>query len=494
MTAITNTLQKIGLRGHILFLACILYTTPTYAQSTFTLRGRVQHADPAKVTASYTGYGVLDKSNTVSPTIDKSGNFVLQLAIDAPVKIFVNFGQVKSEELIQLKTQSGMDTSYTANTNKHQYFYVYATPNREITFEADANSILESLTINGGNNQETNYLNQEELRFNAYRDKVLKNYYGYTAYSLDTYEAYVKQREEDRMNFLRDTNQKQLLSPSFYRIQEHTIKLDALLAKVNYPKMRSTYTKLDYQAPDGYYDFLLKMDLDIDVADKSTIYFQQLDQLIKARIQFIDAGKSKKEVAKMLLSASTYYEYMAWSLSSDFREEVYTLFDDSCPYPQLAKAVHLRYGHMENMLPGRPAPNISFSDGSGKKYTFSDFKGKYIYIDFWATWCGPCIEEIPSLKKIKEQFKDTDIAFVALSVDKAKDKEKWQKFIQQHNLGTHQYLLNEENRKLVSDAWNILQIPRFVLLDKMGNLIDANTRRPSDPKIIELLKSLNQQK
>lgn len=139
---------------------------------------------------------------------------------------------------------------------------------------------------------------------------------------------------------------------------------------------------------------------------------------------------------------------------------------------------------------GAPSPKFNYPDKNGKKVALDDLKGKYVYIDVWATWCAPCKVEIPYLKQIDDEFKGKDIAFVSLSIDKPEHKDKWLKMIEDEKLqGIQIFADNAFNSEFIT-AYNIKGIPRFILLDKEGNIVDPNAPRPSDPRLKELLTSL----
>jgi len=139
---------------------------------------------------------------------------------------------------------------------------------------------------------------------------------------------------------------------------------------------------------------------------------------------------------------------------------------------------------------GAPSPTFNYPDNNGNSVSLEDLKGKYVYIDVWATWCGPCKGEVPYLKEIDDEFKGKDIAFVSLSIDKMEHKEKWLKMIQDEKLQGIQVLADKDWNSDFVMAYNIKAIPRFILLDKNGNIVDANAPRPSDPSLKGLLNSL----
>lgn len=136
------------------------------------------------------------------------------------------------------------------------------------------------------------------------------------------------------------------------------------------------------------------------------------------------------------------------------------------------------------------APSFEYVNSNGTKTKLSDFKGKYVYIDVWATWCGPCRAEIPSLQKVEEKFKDKKIAFVSISVDVDKDFEKWKAFVKEKNLGGTQVFADKNWASDFIKSFNINSIPRFILIDPSGNVVDADAQRPSSPKLTEQLDGL----
>jgi thiol-disulfide isomerase/thioredoxin len=136
------------------------------------------------------------------------------------------------------------------------------------------------------------------------------------------------------------------------------------------------------------------------------------------------------------------------------------------------------------------APNFDYENHKGGKTSLESLKGKYVYIDVWATWCGPCRAEIPSLKKIEEKFHNKNIEFVSISVDVDKDHEKWKTFVTDKALGGTQLFADKNWLSDFIKAFGINSIPRFILIDPNGVVIDADAKRPSDPKLSEQLDGL----
>jgi thiol-disulfide isomerase/thioredoxin len=134
-------------------------------------------------------------------------------------------------------------------------------------------------------------------------------------------------------------------------------------------------------------------------------------------------------------------------------------------------------------LNGLVSPSFDYDNYKGGKTKLEDFRGKYVYIDVWATWCAPCRAEIPFLKKLEEKYHQKNIVFVCLSIDQVKDIEKWKTLIKDKELGGVQVLAdNDWNSQFVKDYY-ISGIPRFILVDPNGKIVKADAPRPSSPTI-----------
>jgi thiol-disulfide isomerase/thioredoxin len=135
---------------------------------------------------------------------------------------------------------------------------------------------------------------------------------------------------------------------------------------------------------------------------------------------------------------------------------------------------------------GAAAPLFELYDYNDDLVKLEDLKGKVVYIDIWATWCGPCKAEIPHLKKLEAHFKGQDISFVSIAY---KDKkEKWMKMVEDKNMGGIQLFAPDANIPFFTD-FDVSSIPRFILLNKEGKIISPETYRPSYPQIIEFIEA-----
>ncbi len=132
----------------------------------------------------------------------------------------------------------------------------------------------------------------------------------------------------------------------------------------------------------------------------------------------------------------------------------------------------------------------NYENFNGGTTSLTDLKGKYVYIDVWATWCAPCKAEIPYLKGLEKAFHKKNIEFVSISVDKQSAYKTWREMIKNEELVGVQLFADNNFESDFIKEYGINAIPRFILIDPNGNIVDADAPRPSDAKLKELFKEV----
>ncbi len=133
---------------------------------------------------------------------------------------------------------------------------------------------------------------------------------------------------------------------------------------------------------------------------------------------------------------------------------------------------------------------VAYENFKGGTTSLEDLKGKYVYIDVWATWCGPCKAEIPFLKEVEKAYHGKNIEFVSISVDKAKAHEAWKQMVEEKELGGIQLFADNDWKSEFVQAYKINGIPRFILIDPQGNIVSADAPRPSSNDLKVLFDEL----
>lgn len=149
----------------------------------------------------------------------------------------------------------------------------------------------------------------------------------------------------------------------------------------------------------------------------------------------------------------------------------------------IQEALERKLASVGGLLKGSPAIDLELLTPDGKVAHLSDYRGKVIYVDLWATWCVPCIQESPKFHELSKKYADDNIVFLAISIDT--DKRSWLSFLKGRESGIPEY--NCTDTKNLNEGWQIKYIPRFLLIDENFRIIDAFAPRPSQPEAIELL-------
>ena len=163
-------------------------------------------------------------------------------------------------------------------------------------------------------------------------------------------------------------------------------------------------------------------------------------------------------------------------------------------HAMVQKIVKEYFDYMQNVqrkklsdITGKPAPEISLPDTEGKLTTLSSFRGKYVLVDFWASWCGPCRQENPNVVKAYNQYKDKNFTVLGVSLDRA--KQPWLKAIKDDQLNWKHISDLKYWESAVVPVYRIEGIPYNVLVDPGGNVVATNLRGPAlQSKLAEILK------
>lgn len=197
----------------------------------------------------------------------------------------------------------------------------------------------------------------------------------------------------------------------------------------------------------------------------------------------------KNRVADLTLSM----QYMAMMFGADMSATLPQVYREflkvSTDSVQLAK-VRSKLSELEYQQTGSEAYAIPLHDIKGNKTTLKDIVGggKYTYIDFWATWCGPCRKETPHFARLAAQFKNSKVRFVSISLDE--NLGKWETMVKAENPAWPQYRIPKESQNLCGNIYGITGIPRFMIFDKEGRLLKSSAPRPSEKEAEVFLNSI----
>lgn len=371
---------------------------------------------------------------------------------------------------------------------------IYLSKDSKLVISADDTNLTSTLKFTGKGNVENQYLAQKQLITSVIPDQELyklgeneflkklqeikasiNNLYSKTKFT----DVSFKEKEARSIHFL---EQKHL----FYYKKDHYY-----YGQVNDFKVSETYPKFDETMDlDNNSDFLFSNEYNNIVLRK----FYENVKIDDDRPYDVSAQNAIPQIKA--LKSQSIKNRLVENLSYDVNignpnyDMVYQEFSSITNDSILKQMLTDKYNVANALQPGKPSPTFDYENQKGGKTSLENLKGKYIYIDLWATWCGPCREEIPFLQKVEEQYKGKNIEFVSISIDAIKDQPKWSKFVVEKQLGGIQLLAeNEWESKFIKD-YGVEGVPTFILLDPNGNIITARAPKPSDSKLIDLFNSL----
>lgn len=384
----------------------------------------------------------------------------------------------------------GMDALYANVYYGEKFKIVYLQKGDDMTISFDANDFDNTFAVKGGNEKAVDYLNKIQLRGLA--DDTYKLPWDEFKTTVDKKIASMKRLLKAR-KFAADDK--------FQKMEEGRITYFYANAFLMYPVSHLYLTQDSTMVlGDDYYNTLrqyVKEDDDLADVDEYRNYMietshvfdeegkniRQFYPKVLAEMSYIGENIQSEKVREALIHflAFTYVEGNGVENITDLQNLYYTYVTS----PRLNDIFKKACAKWDKAAVGRPSPQFKGVDVNGKEMTLRDFRGKYVYIDMWATWCGPCQKELPFLKKLEEKFKGRNIVFVGLSIDQ--DKAKWEARVKSGALSGTQLHIGKGS-KFQSD-YRISGIPRFILLDPNGRIVNPDMTRPSSEDTEKILNS-----
>lgn len=268
-------------------------------------------------------------------------------------------------------------------------------------------------------------------------------------------------------------------------LEKGIIKIDYKKGK-RFPALSGTPLNKDFN------DYYLMMDQLLDSANAADHpdrpYTRFSKELQKPRLRLM-----QQFVPKHRNSLLTLYQLNAnVARFPDEASELAALYNQLTPEVQKTTEgkdmATLIRGLSSNKI-GDMALDFSLPDTTGKLISLSDFRGKYVLLDFWATWCGPCLEEMPNVVNAYRKYHDKNFEIVGVSLDRPDTKELWKKIIRERQMDWVQVSDLKWWNSKAALLYNIQGVPANFLIDPKGKVIATNLRGPAlQQKLDEIFK------
>ena len=382
---------------------------------------------------------------------------------------------------------------------RREHHYIYVKPGDNLSIDTLSTKTL-LLGVRTNPSKENEHLMQfskivqEQSEANNMRDMATKG--------VDSFLLLIQQKYAPLDELLTKINANEAVATNFKAAL--TQRMNGILGNdlMIYKPMHDYYNKVDLTLPDNFYEELAA----VDYKDPALLLFEDSRKMgitwATKDISYQDfpsvsayyeaCSKATKELyGNTLLTDYTTLDYIYNNINFgggiDDAGPMIDAFKSSVTNKYMLTKVDEYIEPWINLKSGLDAPDFVAKKRDDVEVPLSSLKGKKVYIDVWATWCGPCIREIPALKELEAELHEESIEFVSISIDQMKDKEKWLEFIDEKELSGLQLFADGAWQSDITTAYNIKGIPRFLLIDEAGKIISANAPRPSDPSIKDLL-------
>lgn len=371
---------------------------------------------------------------------------------------------------------------------------IYIVPMSDIHFSVDYNDIYKTIKFTGKNAADNNYLAKEHLE---------GFYYKSVAYSQfdDEYEfkLFVDSLEAHNKQFLNQYGVHRL-SREFKKHITNTIAYQFIntrwMDRIGYD---SVTHKLDFYKPvsENFFDFLKSMNLNDQGAYDNDRYHLALTRYLYEfhdKRNEIPKGLNEQEQIRFKIKTQYYIrkslfnsKVLDYQLTYFLKVNLMELVNDpvlakdllidyqkSCENQEYIDIIQKLYTYNQKFSAGKLASEFSLLDSNGGMVSLSSLKGRVVFIDFWATWCKPCLSSMPNTLRLIDKFKDnSNVVFLLINVD---DRiESWKNYLSQNTLLGVNLFATKEQSSYLRKAFNFNGIPRYLLINKDGTFIDADS-------------------
>lgn len=455
---------------HLLFTASVVLAfgcSQTNEPVRTTISGEIINPENDIVTFRF-------KGKTITDTLNEKNQFETELNITVPTEITFGHGT--------------------------EFSQMYVRPGDQLFLKLDPAQFDETLTYTGIGSENNNYKAAMVLMEDTILSK--RELYMLEEDSFLVMSDYLKELKLDAMDAFGVTDQE------FISFQKGNLKWDQNNDKSNFEKYHQILLGMDsFSVSATYYDF----EKEIDINDSTQLKYEGFHDYVDRKLyndtyaKYQERGDTTQnfwevyvdQVEELVLLQPLREEfyrnlikYNYSELNKELKSNIIAIWKNQQPKAEVLESMETLITNLQRLEKGNPAPNFTYESVDGKTVSLSDFKGKLVYVDVWATWCGPCIAEQPAMEKLQKRFEGKDVVFIAVGTDQS--DEPWKKMIEERKLGgIHLFSPNAWDGTIMKD-YVINSIPRFILVDRDGNIVDADAARPSGDigdQIEELLQA-----
>jgi len=429
--------------------------------------------------------GKAGRSVLVRPEISINTNPLLR---EETTFLFPNRAETDFHFDVSLKSS----TTATIKLGK-QSVDLYLQPSFDLKIKINGNDLLNDLIFSGKGSEINNYLVAAAKKF-KYTELELETNIRYA--SPKAFKLFLNDIRTQKLKFLRNYLESHTLTAELIKYAHADINYWYAFNLMNYPYEHPIFQNqpVPMPVPPDYYDFMedIKINNPSALPNKYYVYFLQ-DYLSFQANKAQKKGLSRFELADKYLKGKPLFFYKALQHSVEIKRANNPLaerkaydFIHNCPYELYGEFVKLAYHESRGIVTGMDAPPFELVDANGQLVKLSDYRGKVVFIDFWATWCKPCLRMVPAHQKLQTHFEADNVVFLYISTDR--NSGNWKKFVEKGTFPGNHLLANSK----MIDQYKVESLPYTILVDTNGKIvwhhIGGFSVQRTTQRILELLQ------
>ncbi|MDC0584206.1 AhpC/TSA family protein [Bacteroidales bacterium] len=369
---------------------------------------------------------------------------------------------------------------YDVNINDKK-ISIYVSPGDSITFYANYKHINGSLVFTG------TAKNENELIFVLSKNQTRREYFQDAQKQLHYYDSIAQSKISLIENFAKNNP---TINKGFVSQQKRKYYYENASYKIRYPMMMRSYVR----KPIENYEKSFMSGIDtLMLEDPDMVYYEEYKFYVLNYLKKLKKDGGSKvgrgnELAFLQYLADTLknpairdyiiekYILLSW-YDEKTQDSVIDFVNHHVTTPVVLHKLNNEYNRLASLRKGAIAPYWEAFDRLGTIHSINDFKGKWLYLEVWASSCKFCTEEIPHFKMRKEEYQNSNIVFACISIDH--DEKKWERALKEHILLGNQFHCPEKEFPRFSEEYMVKGVPSFYLIDPLGKIYMKNPPRPS---------------
>jgi len=447
---------------------------------TLTINSDLEKGQPVKITS----YKNLEELILAEGKLDSLGQALIEIKMDNPTVAYLRIGDKYSE--VYLTPGNKMQVSAKQSGTRIKFFEDGADVNNYLS---EMMVLVETAKMRGGN-----YITQLDLEhFLSRLDSIKNELTHFHNQYVDSVKfpqrvlSFLEKKKNLKSLLLKQEYAFLLLNNSFDTKAQEPLP-EAFVRVVDEVSFHKEFIELGVFE----YDFLTQLYIRNKFQDnylRNTDGEDKYKHLASKTDKAIVEAKIEPDFKEYLQVKNILY-FLTMEGITPSNDSLFKRFQNSIPESDYLPSMQKVYNEWLAIGAGKAAPDFSGTTIDGKTIHLSSLKDKIVFVDVWATWCAPCKEQLPDLKRIQAQFKNENgVEFLYVSIDR--DKDAWGKMVKNDKFWKGLHIIQSENEiEAFWKAYKIAGVPAYMLIDREGVIVDAKALRPSEGKLAEQIRAL----